>query len=595
VLPTPISIRSLLVRTDLSVRNQMVNLSFGRTEETHRNEGLQGGFDLPEHAYDRSGTDDVGRLWWSYVGARHAVNDVRIELSRTVSGTIPLSATPEVLVLDAFNTGRHQEALTRQTVEGIRVAETLTVQASRHNWKIGAEVERRGQASTDRSGFGGTFVFGADVERDAVGNPVPNEAGQAIPIPPIENYRRTLLGRPGYTASSFRIVTGNPEVDLIQWHVGWFATDDWRLSNRITASYGVRQEFQTNAGAGAGLNLAPRGALSWLLDAKGRNALKVGAGLFYARVEPEITFQTLKVNGIDRQQFIIERPPFLMGDLPSSDDLVPIESAIYTLAPNLRLPSSLMASVSYERQLPGGLFAVVQYLYSQGFDQLRLRKLDGPASNFQFESTGRSLQRELMVGLRGHISQDLTLYGNYTRGKKYSDTDGPYTMPANSNDLAAEYGFAGDDQRHRFVAGATADLGGGLWLSPAVSFSSGRAFNIVTGRDNNGDAVFTDRPAYARADDAEAIVTRYGAFNPNPRPGDVIIPRNLGREPMQVTVDLSVTQSPFRNFFIGVDAENVLNHPRLTNSNNVVTSPQFGVPNQALNARRFEFTLRYGF
>ena len=138
-------------------------------------------------------------------------------------------------------------------------------------------------------------------------------------------------------------------------------------------------------------------------------------------------------------------------------------------------------------------------------------------------------------------------------------------------------------------------MGGGLWISPAVSIASGRPFNIVTGRDNNGDAVFTDRPAYARAGDAGAVVTRYGVFNPNPQPGDVIIPRNLGREPMQVTMDLSLTQSLFGSLFIGVDAENVLNHPRLTNSNNVSTSPQFGVPNQALNARRFEFTIRYGF
>ena len=200
-----------------------------------------------------------------------------------------------------------------------------------------------------------------------------------------------------------------------------------------------------------------------------------------------------------------------------------------------------------------------------------------------------------MVGLRGNISADLTLYGNYTLGKKYSDTDGAYTMPANSNDLSAEYGFAADDQRHRFVAGATAAMGGGLSISPAVSISSGRPFNITTGSDNNGDSLFTDRPAFARAGDAGVIVTRYGVFNPNPQSGDTIIPRNLGREPMQVSMDLNITQSLFSNLFIGIDSENLLNQRRLIKSNNVVTSPLFGVPNQALNGRRLELTIRYGF
>jgi len=589
----PTGITSALIRTDFSVRNQMINFSYGRTDETHRNEALQGGFDLPEHAYDRSSQDDIGRFWWTYVGSRHAVNDVRVEVSRTVTSTVPLSTSPEILVLDAFNAGGNQDASTRLSVNGFQASETLTVQSSRHNWKIGGELERAGQHSIDRSGFGGTFVFGADVERSASGNPLLNAAGQATPISPIENYRRTLLGVPGYTASSFRIVTGNPHVTLNQWHVGWFATDDWSLSKRLTASYGVRQELQTNVGAG--LNLAPRGAVSWLLDAKGKNAIKLGAGLFYSRVDPEITFQTRKVNGSDRQQFIIERPAFLMGNLPSSGELVPTESAIYTMSPDLKLPFSFMTTIGYERQLPGRLFAVAQYLYSRGFDQLRLRNLSGPSPIFQFESTGRSLQREFMVGLRGNISADLTLYGNYTLGKKYSDTDGAYTMPANSNDLSAEYGFAADDQRHRFVAGATAAMGGGLSISPAVSISSGRPFNITTGSDNNGDSLFTDRPAFARAGDAGVIVTRYGVFNPNPQSGDTIIPRNLGREPMQVSMDLNITQSLFSNLFIGIDSENLLNQRRLIKSNNVVTSPLFGVPNQALNGRRLELTIRYGF
>ena len=61
---------------------------------------------------------------------------------------------------------------------------------------------------------------------------------------------------------------------------------------------------------------------------------------------------------------------------------------------------------------------------------------------------------------------------------------------------------------------------------------SGQPFNITTGRDNNGDTVFTDRPAFA-TDLAKpgVVVTRFGAFDPNPAPGQAIIPRNYGEGP----------------------------------------------------------------
>jgi hypothetical protein len=200
-----------------------------------------------------------------------------------------------------------------------------------------------------------------------------------------------------------------------------------------------------------------------------------------------------------------------------------------------------------------------------------------------------------MVGLRGNVSADFTLYGNYTLGRRYSDTDGPYTMPANPYDLSTEYGFAADDQRHRFVAGASAAVGGGLSINPSFTIFSGRPFNITTGYDNNGDAIFTDRPAFAAAGDPGAIVTRFGTFNPNPQPDDRVIPRNLGRESRQVTVDVNLSQTLWKNLVVTLDAANALNHPRYVKSTGVLTSTTFGAPNQALNARRLELTIRFGF
>jgi Carboxypeptidase regulatory-like domain len=597
---TPTRVRSGMAQLDFRLLNQLVNVSYVRTDESYRNQGLESGFDLPEHGYDRSAKDDVGRLWWTAIG-RNFVNDLRFEITRGRTATDALVTAPAVLVLDAFNAGGNQNAGLRRSTVGMQASEALTVQQGSHTFKTGIQIEMTRQDTVDRTGFGGTFTFGSDVERDAFGTPVLNEAGEEISISPIETYRRTVLGLPGHSPTQFWIVRGNPDVGVEQQHISWFALDDWSPSRRVTLSYGVRQEVQNNVKLR--LNLAARGGLSLLLDEKGNNAIKVGAGIFHGRVEPDITYQTKKLDGTNRQQLIIERPAFSTISPGSLDQILPVQSAIYTKSDDLRIPFSFVTTVGYERQFPGGLFGIAQYLFGKGTNLLRLRNItaplpgaSGPATSpvLQFESTGRSLQHQLMLGLRENIA-DLTLYANYTFGKKRSDTDGPYTLAANSHDLSAEYGWAADDLRHQFVAGATVEIPGDMLLNPSIVIASGRPFNITTGFDNNNDTVFTDRPAFAKPGDVGAIATPFGLFNPNPQPGDTIIPRNFGREARQVTLDVNISKVITKGLMVTIDVQNLPNYSRLFGTNGIVTTPVFGMPNQALNGRRVELMIRYGF
>jgi len=90
--------------------------------------------------------------------------------------------------------------------------------------------------------------------------------------------------------------------------------------------------------------------------------------------------------------------------------------------------------------------------------------------------------------------------------------------------------------------------GGGYYQAPhGISInlfmvgSSGQPFNITTGRDTNGDTAFSERPAFA--DDLSkpgVVVTPLGAFDPNPTPGQQIIPRNFGRAPGFFSVNMGV-------------------------------------------------------
>jgi hypothetical protein len=83
--------------------------------------------------------------------------------------------------------------------------------------------------------------------------------------------------------------------------------------------------------------------------------------------------------------------------------------------------------------------------------------------------------------------------------------------------------------------------------------SSGSPFNIVIGRDVNGDSLFNDRPAFATDLSRPSVVqTAYGTFDTDPLPGQTIIPRNLGRGPGQFTVNLRVS----KRFNFGVRGPN---------------------------------------
>jgi hypothetical protein len=84
----------------------------------------------------------------------------------------------------------------------------------------------------------------------------------------------------------------------------------------------------------------------------------------------------------------------------------------------------------------------------------------------------------------------------------------------------------------------------GFSLNPFILAASGRPFNVVTGRDANGDTLFTERPAFATdLNQPGVILTRFGAFNPNPREGERLVPRNYGTSPSFFTVSLRASKT----------------------------------------------------
>lgn len=595
-------------------------------DETADNQGLESGFDLPERGVNRSSRDNVLRFSLVSAVTEKSLNEARLSLSRRRSRANALNQNPAIFVLDNFNAGGSQESLFLDNrAQNLRAENNFTSIAGKHSLKFGGLVEAVKIENTDRSNFGGTFVFGTDFERGATGFPLP---GTPV-ITPLESYKRTLQRRAGYRPLQFVINQGDPFINLTQWQTGVFAQDDWQISKRLTVSYGLRSEFQTNLDGK--INLAPRVAVAVRPFKKIEGSLRVGAGLFYSRVEPEITIDARRFDGVRQEELVIVRPPFFPV-VPTVFNRAAAQTTLRTKSPDLRAPAVFISTVSFERQLSKNLTATVSCNFERGNFLLRTRNVNAPAASLnnqrpnpnvgailQYESSGISKRREFIVGLQGELSDKFNFYGSYRLAYAKNDTNGATAAPANSYDLTSEFGRSDQDQRHQFYFESYIELPWKIAVSPNLFVASAAPFNITTGADDNGDTLFTDRPAFANAGDANAVTTPFGVFNPRPQAGDKIIPRNFGRGANEVSLNLNVSKTfgfgpenagrancqagKLRCGFVnrrygltfGADVFNLLNRTNFGEFNGVLSSPLFGRPNRANDARRINLGVSLSF
>src|SRR5437660_11584945 len=126
----------------------------------------------------------------------------------------------------------------------------------------------------------------------------------------------------------------------------------------------------------------------------------------------------------------------------------------------------------------------------------------------------------------------ITSLATYARNHARSDTDGSDSFPSTAYYLSIERGRSALDVRYSFYLGGWITGPWKLSFSPLIFVRSGAPFNITTGRDTNGDTLFTERQTFA-TDLARpsVVVSRFGAFDLDPIAGQTCIARNCGRRP----------------------------------------------------------------
>ena len=607
----PTRTSSYSVKTDVQVgQNHTAAVEYAQNEQVRRTAGLQSGFDLPERAFTGESRERTASFWVTSAFPT-VLNEFRARVSRNQLDEQAVTQTPAILVLEAFNAGGNQDALFREDTTGrTRLANVTTFAGSAHSVRVGGQADVVRLTQVDRANFNGTFIFGSDVLRDRFGNPAAGVNGEPSVISGLDLYRLVLAGAPGYRPSQFSIVKGDPAVALSIVEGAWFAQDDWRAAPRLTVSYGVRHEIQQYGGLR--MRFAPRAGLAWSPAADGDSALRAGVGVFYATIPQRLFSDALRLDGRHGQQLVVDRPEFFPGVPDALSSVGNPTSTIRTQSPDLTLPMTIVSTVNYDRRLVGTLFGSIGYTWRRGSALLRTRNVGVSqeagitvpnALVLQFESTGRSTAHEVNASVSGHIGSAVTVIGSYGFARAMQDTDDIYSVPADSTNLAAEWGPALVPQ-HRLSFGGTIDLPDDFAIYPFITWTSALPFNITSGQDTNLDSVFTDRPSFAQTGQAGAVATPFGLFNPNPQPGEAVIPRNFGIGPTNFTVDLTasktfvaytgLTPSSHRATIL-LSVSNFLNHTNYAPFNGVLSSPFFGTANRALNKRRVTLTLRYDF
>lgn len=509
---TPSRLTTYTIRTDTEItKNHHFGASYRFSDRSGRNAGV-GGFSLPEHGSSNSNGEHQIRLSETATISSNVVNEMRLQLTHQSVDNRANHPSVSIVVLDAFTGGGNPQVLSSHTGNHADLTDIVSFTHKKHSFRLGGQIEAENLRDISMSNFLGAFTFSS-----------------------LDQYRAVIERLPGARPSQFSVNRGDPFSGFSLWESSWFFQDDWRVKPNLTLSLGFRHEFQTHLGDKA--NFAPRFGFAWSPKPKSNTVFRGGFGLFYNRLGDGQILAVQRLDGKHQEQVIIPFPTFPNPFQSGGATVRP--PTIREFAQQLNTPYSMMTTIGVEHSFRGGFMGSLGYTFTRGEHLFRSRNLNAPfpatftapdpsiGPLLELESTANSKRHELRFGLQRRLSKNFSLFSNYTLASTKNDADGAFSLPANSYNTSNEWGRASFDARHQLFVGGLVNLPWKIQAAPFLNYRSGNPFNITTGRDNNRDSAFNDRPAVAPPGTPGSVTTKLGTFDPNPKPGEAVIPRNL--------------------------------------------------------------------
>ncbi|MEO5822076.1 MAG: carboxypeptidase regulatory-like domain-containing protein [Vicinamibacteraceae bacterium] len=450
-------------------KNQMLRLEFSRNANDQSQLGV-GGFELFDRAYDRETRNHEFRVSTSGPVFRKMRNEVRLEVDWNESLSTSLSDDVTLRVQEAFTRGGAQVAGGRRS-KSLEFADNLDFTlGKKHALHAGILVEGGSYRSDESRNFNGTYTFAS---ADAF------LAGQAL---------------------QFSQRTGDPMVEYKSFQVGAYLQDDFRVQKNLLVSYGIRYEAQTHLGDN--INLSPRLSFAWTPFKSGSTTVRGGFGVFNDWYEDSLYEQALRLDGVHQTDVIVRNPTYPSADVTGGTTLPP---SVTQVAADLVMPQITRASFGIEHAFASWAQFRSNYYVQRTSDEFRAVNLNARVNGVvpfpdlgiitYVDAIGEAKSQGIDLSMNLNYAPK-RIFGtiNYRLAKAMNDGDSATSLPMSGGDLAAEWGAARGDVRHRIFGFASVPLKYGFRSNLNMRYESGTPYNITTGEDNNGDSVINDRP-----------------------------------------------------------------------------------------------------
>jgi hypothetical protein len=532
--------------------------------EGGKDQGI-GGFTLPERGHDFEWRGGGVELRQFSILPSASLFEIRAEVQRNSSETIPHTHGIRVNVLDAFNGGGAQNRSENRN-RSYEADAMVTRTGDMFTVKAGVESAYHDQRRVSESNFAGTFTFSS-----------------------LEDY---LASDP----INFRVNVGAPLLRTTQFEGSAFVQVDAAVTSRLTLMAGVRYAAQSTLDDYN--NISPR--LSFGYAPGEATVIRGGGGIFYNGISIGMIENQRRFDGTRQFEVIIDDPaypdPFAAGTRRQTFPSVRVTD------PGLQAPRLAVGMLSIERTFLSNLLVSASYNFQREYGRLRTRDLNAPfdatasvrracqagqleetcvrpdpsrGQVLNLESSGKEVRHNVELEVRKRFRW-LNVSAEYELEHVYGDVQGGYgTLSTDSYNPGGDWGRA-PFPPHTLEVSADVRLPLDVFVSGRMDASSGRYYSITTGLDDNRDGNVTDRPAG--------------------------LAPNTERGPAFMNFDFNISKAFFfrrsgsgPNVNVFANMTNAFNHVHYGTPSGVLTSPNFGRSTSATSPREIEVGLRFQF
>jgi len=517
-----------------SDESMQASLSYSETRGDGSNQG-SGGLTSPEAGYKTTSLVRSSRFNLSA-----PAGSVRIRSGAVVGQRVlqlqANSEEPGIFVPGALVGGGAAISRSRSNRTDWNWTSVLEPNAQKHPWLAGLAVARSGQ-------------------RD---NKLPNPWG-IVEFDSMEEYQEALAG---HGTGTWSVTKGD---GVVQHHVmtaAPFVQGTLRSSARLQITGGLRLEYQSRFGS----NLSPR--VAFAAERTGI-VFRGGAGYFVRNISNDIFMRVLSSAPAHLREYVSLNT--LLSDVMRSTPETNV-SVHSTFDSNLTRGREIMVKGSIEPHWRSWNPAV-EYTWTRNRHLLGSRRITGDAGWLDIVGSN-SLAERHEVHLRSSRNwRRVAVSGNYNWIQSRDTGDGPFSFPEDQNNIRAEWARTTGVSPHNVTAAAMFSLPARVSLSITQSYRSSSPFNVTTGLDPGGLALYVDRGARRR--------------NSGNGPGQNLTSMYFSRR-------LTVPQWKGKlHMNAGLQVDNVLASKNYIGLGSVLASPLFGKPIAAYPGRSLRFWFNF--